>query len=32
VVDPRTTKIVFEDQGYSGDYSALEGLAASNKH
>jgi hypothetical protein len=32
VVDPRTMKIVFVDQGYSGDYSTLEGLAMSNKH
>jgi hypothetical protein len=29
-VDPRTMKVIFVQQGYSGDYSGLENLAKAN--
>jgi hypothetical protein len=32
LVDPRTMRIVEVDQGYSGDYSAVEQLAQQNTH
>ncbi len=31
IVDPRTMKIIDTEEGYSGDYTVLEGLADANK-